>query len=332
VIRGSKIITVVPAGHAWSPPSGADVIEAEGRTVTPGLIDAHVHLTLAGDPDSNARATLLAGFTTVADLGSADGAGIRLRNDVANGRLAGPAIIAAGSWIGAKGGVCEFGGATVDGVDQARARARSDIEAGADLLKVCITGWPKDAVAFPDSIELKAPSLDAVVSVARSAGRPVFAHAIGQAGALLAASHGVRALAHTPVVDSAAAAALARSGITVISTLASLGPRPGGEEVRQSMRRLHAAGVPVVLGTDAGVLPHGQNARELVALTEAGFTTADALRAATLKAAALLKAPGVGEIKEGRTADLVLVQGDPLQNIHVMEKPVLVLKGGRRVR
>lgn len=332
VIRAGKIASIVPPTRNWRPPDHAEVIDAAGRTVTPGLIDAHVHLTLAGDPDSNARATLFAGFTTVADLGSADGAGVRLRDRVARGRVPGPTIIAAGSWIGARGGVCEFGGATVDDVEGARARARGDIAAGADLLKVCVTGWPKDAVSYPDSVEFKAPSLDAVMSVARAAYRPVFAHAIGQAGALLAASHGVRALAHTPIVDSAGAAALARSGVTVISTLASLGPRPGGEEVRQSMRRLHAAGVPIVAGTDAGVLAHGQNARELVALTEVGFTPADALRAATIGAADLLNAATIGEIKVGGTADLVMVQGDPLQDIHVMEKPVLVLKGGRPVR
>jgi imidazolonepropionase-like amidohydrolase len=86
------------------------------------------------------------------------------------------------------------------------------------------------------------------------------------------------------------------------------------------------------MGTDAGVLPHGQNARELVALTEVGFTPADALRAATVRAAALLQTPRIGEIKVGGTADLVVVEGDPLQDIHVMEKPVLVLKGGRQAR
>jgi imidazolonepropionase-like amidohydrolase len=332
VIRDGKITSLVPPRRDWRPPDHADVIDADGRTILPGLIDAHVHLTLAGDPDSNAHATLLAGFTTVADLGSADGAGIRLRDEVAQGRAIGPTIIAAGSWIGTRGGVCEFGGATVDDAEGARARTRADIAAGADLIKVCVTGWPKDAVTHPDSVELKAPLLDAVVTIARAGHRPVFAHAIGQAGALLAASHGVRALAHTPIVDSAAAAALARSGITVISTLASLGSRPGGEEVRQSMRRLHAAGVPIVAGTDAGVLAHGQNARELVALTEAGFTPADALRAATVGAAALLRTPSIGEIKAGGAADLVLVQGDPLKDIHVMQNPVLVLKRGRAVR
>jgi imidazolonepropionase-like amidohydrolase len=331
VVRGGRIVALRPPGRRWQPPAGAQVIDLENRTVLPGLIDAHVHLTLAGDPDSNARATLLAGFTTVADLGSAGEAGIRLRDRIAKGQVPGPRIIAAGSWIGERGGVCEFGGATVHGAAEARARARADLKAGADILKVCVTGWPADAVAHPDSIELGAELLDAVMAAARAARRPVFAHAIGQAGALLAAKHGVRALAHTPVVDSAGAAALARTRVRVISTLASLGPRPGGPEVMASFRLLRRAGVPIVLGTDAGVLPHGQNARELAALTKAGLSPAEALRAATIDAAALLGATDAGEIKVGAPGDLVVVEGDPLEDIHVVERPELVVQGGRTV-
>lgn len=332
VVRGGKIVALQPPERRWQPSPGAQVIDLKDRTILPGLIDAHVHLTLAGDPDSNARVTLLAGFTTVADLGSAGGAGIRLRDRIAKGEVPGPRIIAAGSWIGERGGVCEFGGATVHGAAEAGARARADLEVGADLLKLCVTGWPADAVGHPDSIELGAAPLDAVMAAARAARRPVFAHAIGQAGALLAANHGVRALAHTPVVDSAGAVALARTGVRVISTLASLGPRPGGPEVRASFRLLRRAGVAIVLGTDAGVLPHGQNARELVALTEVGLSPAEALRAATSDAAALLGATDAGEIKVGAAGDLVVVNGDPLENIHLVERPVLVIQGGRIVR
>jgi imidazolonepropionase-like amidohydrolase len=307
------------------------VVDLTGRTILPGLIDAHVHLTLAGDPDSNALATLRAGFTTVVDLGSADGAGVRLRDAIARGRAAGPRVIAAGSWIGARGGVCEFGGATVNGAAEAAERTRADLDAGADLIKVCITGWPQDAVAFPDSVELKAAPLGAVMKVAGGAHRMVIAHAIGQAGALLGASHGVKALAHTPVVDSAGAAALRRSGVWVISTLASLGPRPGGKEVLASFRRLRAAGVPVVLGTDAGVLAHGRNARELAALTDAGLTPAEALRAATIDAARLLGRTDLGEIMVGAVADFVVVAGDPLQDITLLQHPEMVVQGGRAV-
>lgn len=331
VVRGGRIVALEPPSARWKPPSGARVLDIDGRTVLPGLIDAHVHLTLGGDPDSNALATLRAGFTTVVDLGSAGGAGVRLRDAIAGGRVPGPRVIAAGSWIGAKGGVCEFGGATVNGPAEAAARARGDLAAGADVLKVCVTGWPKDAVAFPDSIELKAEPLAAVLQVAGTRHRMVFAHAIGQAGALLAASQGVRALAHTPVVDSSAAVELGRTGVRVISTLASLGPGPGGPEVLASFRRLRAEGVPIVLGTDAGVLAHGGNAQELVALTDAGLTPAEAIRAATIDAASLIGRSELGEIRLGAAADLVVVSGDPLQDIHLLQRPDQVVLGGRVV-
>ena len=331
VIRHGSIVAIDAPRAGWRPPANARVIELDGRTLLPGLIDAHVHLTLAGDPDSNARATLRAGFTTVLDLGSSDGAGIRLRDAIAAGRVEGPRVIAAGSWIGVTGGVCEFGGATVRDAAEAGARARSDLGRGADVLKVCVTGWPKDAVAFPDSVELKAGPLAAVMSVARSADRPVFAHAIGRAGALLAAEAGARALAHTPVVDSAAAAVLARTGTRVISTLASLGPRPGGDEVRRAFGILRKAGVPVVLGTDAGVLAHGKNAEELLALADAGLSPAEALRAATVDAAALLGLRQIGEIAVGKAADFVVVEGDPLSDLRTVERPALVVKAGRPV-
>ena len=100
VVRGGRIVAIHEPRAGWRPPAGARVVELDGRTVLPGLIDAHVHLTLAGDPDSNARATLHAGFTTVLDLGSSDGAGIKLRDAIAAGRVEGPRMIVAGSWIG----------------------------------------------------------------------------------------------------------------------------------------------------------------------------------------------------------------------------------------
>ena len=330
VVRGGRIVEMRAPG-TYAVPAGARVEDLAGRTVLPGLIDAHVHLTLAGDPDSNALATLRAGFTTVMDLGSSGGAGVRLRDAIGRGAVRGPRVIAAGSWIGARGGVCEFGGATVSGADEARDRARSDLEAGADVLKVCVTGWPKDAVAYPDSVELTSAPLAAVMRVAAEGRRPVFAHAIGQAGALLAVRAGVRALAHTPVVDSTGAAALEHAGATVISTLASLGPRPGGDAIRESFRRLHQAGVRIVLGTDAGVLAHGQNAAELAALTDAGLTPAEALRAATSDAAALLGAKDLGEIRVGAAGDFVVVEGNPLRDVRLLERPVLVVQGGRTV-
>ncbi|HEU4952990.1 MAG TPA: amidohydrolase family protein, partial [Gemmatimonadales bacterium] len=169
VVRDGRIVEIRPSAAQVKLPPGTRNLDLRGRTILPGLIDAHVHLTLAGDPAANALATLRAGFTTVVDLGSAGGAGLRQRDRIARGEVPGPSVIAAGSWIGAKGGVCEFGGATVAGAEEARRRARSDLDAGADLLKVCVTGWPADAVAAPDSIELGPGPLDAVLEVARAA-------------------------------------------------------------------------------------------------------------------------------------------------------------------
>jgi imidazolonepropionase-like amidohydrolase len=331
VIRDGRIAQVVPPSGTWRAPADAQVIDLSGRTLLPGLIDAHVHLTLGGDGRRNADATLRAGFTTVLDLGSANGAGLSLRGIVASGETPGPRIISAGSWIGIKDGVCEFGGATVGTAGEAAARARSDQAAGADVLKVCVTGWPAEAVAVPDSVQLKRPMLAAVLDVARETTTPVFAHAIGQAGALLAAEAGARALAHTPIVDSAAAARLAASGVYVISTLATLGAGPVKEQLLRSFHLLRRAGVQVVAGTDAGVLPHGQNARELLALAEAGLTPLEAIRAATVTAAQLLSEPGLGRIGVDAIADLVVVEGDPLQDLTVLRQPLMVIRGGRVV-
>lgn len=332
VLSGGHITQMHHAGDGWKPPAGSIVRSVEGQTILPGLVDAHVHLTLAGKPEANAAATLRAGFTTVIDLGSIDGGGVRLRNEVASGRTLGPRIIAAGSWIGTRNGVCEFGKATITTAAEAVARTRSDIDAGADLIKLCVTGWPADAVAAPDSVEFKAPLMNAVMPVAQAANRPVYAHAIGQAGALLAVASGVRALAHTPIVDSASAVRIAKSGVFVISTLATLTQGPGGSEVRLSFQRLHRAGARIVLGTDAGVLAHGKNADELVALTIAGLTSIEALRAATLAPAALLGSSDLGEIAVGNRGDLLAVSGDPLQDISVTSHPQLVVLSGRIVQ
>jgi imidazolonepropionase-like amidohydrolase len=328
VVRDGRIVEIQAPATVRKPAAGARTVDLDGRTVLPGLIDAHVHLTLAGDPAANALATLRAGFTTVVDLGSAGGAGPRLRDRIARGEAPGPSVIAAGSWIGAKKGVCEFGGATVSGAEEARSRAQADLEAGADLLKVCVTGWPADAVAAPDSVELGPGPLDAVLKVARGARRPVYAHAIGRAGALLAAEHGVRALAHTPIVDSATAVRLKATGVAVISTLATSTRGPQAGELRRSFRLLRSAGVPIVLGTDAGVLPHGRNADEILALVQAGLTPAEAIRAATLEPAALLGRKDLGEIAVGAAADFVVVAGDPLADPGLLAQPALVLKGG----
>ena len=332
VLEDGRITGLFRPGQRWILPPRATRIVVGDRTILPGLIDTHVHLTLGGSPEANALATLRAGFTTVVDLGSVALGALALRDSIAAGRLPGPTVVAAGSWIGARNGVCEFGGATVRTAREGGDRARDDVAAGVDVLKVCVTGWVADAIAAPDSVEFTEDRIEAVAAVAVVSGRSWFAHAIGRAGALLAAARGARALAHTPIIDSSSAARLAEYKVVVISTVASLSQQPGGSEVVRSLRLLKGAGVPIAFGTDAGVLPHGTNARELVALVDAGFTPAEALRAATITAAELIDMQGRrGEVLVGAAADLVLVRGDPLQDIGVVMQPAMVIKGGRLV-
>lgn len=143
---------ILARGHNLRVPASVSVIDASSSTILPGLIDAHVHLTIAGSPRANAEQTLRAGFTTVADLGSANAAGVQLKRLIEQDSVLGPSMIAAGSWIGGKGGVCEFGGATIRGAAEAKARAEQDLATGADMLKVCVSGWIDDAAIFPDSV------------------------------------------------------------------------------------------------------------------------------------------------------------------------------------
>ena len=329
ILIRNGVITAI--GRNVRVPAGAQEVDATRYTVLPGLVDAHVHLTLQGRPRDNARKTLEAGFTLVADLGSAAGGGVRLRRLIDADSIAGPRIVAAGSWIGGRGGVCEFGGATIRGAAEARARAEQDIAAGADLLKVCVTDWLDPSVAHPDSVELTDDEMAAIASAGEAAHVRLVAHAIGPAGVTLALRHGVRLFAHTPVVDSAGALALARSKACVVTTLSTLLQGNAADSLRASFRRLRAAGVRLVAGTDAGVLAHGKNADELVTLVAMGLTPREAIAAGTFEAAGCLGLPAYGRLVVGSPADLVGVVGDPLEDVSRLRAPGFVMKGGRVV-
>src|SRR4029079_7315763 len=151
-VRGSRIVAAGARGDV-AIPEGASRIELPSAILLPGLIDAHVHLTLAGPPAANARATLAAGFTTVQDLGAAPYANIALRDAIAAGRIPGPRVVASGPWLGISGGTCDFNGIGVRGAEAFRKRVRQDVEHGVDLIQVCVTGWLADAVEQPSKYE-----------------------------------------------------------------------------------------------------------------------------------------------------------------------------------
>jgi imidazolonepropionase-like amidohydrolase len=337
LVDGGRITEVAPAAR-YRPRPGDRLMELDpASTLLPGLIDAHVHLSLGGQPRANAGAIVRAGFTTVADLGAVSQRMLMLRDSIAAGVVEGPRVLAAGLWIGVKGGVCEFTGIGVaGGAENFRDRVRQNLAAGADLIKACVTGWPNAAWTHPDSAELSADILAAMVDEAGRANRPVVAHALSPEGVRRALDAGVAGLVHAAYLDDALIARMRDRGTWLVPTLATLGAGDSsarGRGLVEAVARAFRAAVPLVYGSDGGVLPHGRNAQEALALLAAGIPAAEILRAATVNAArALGLSDSVGAIRPGMVADLIAVPGDPLADIGVLRRPLFVMARGRVIR
>ena len=275
LVRGGRIVGILPDAR-YRDGLADSTIDLRGATVLPGLIDAHVHLGIGGPYRNNALADLQAGFTTVVDLGARTTRMLRIRDSINAGQIRGPRVLAAGIWVGRKDGVCEFNGIGIaGGADAFRARVRENLQAGADVIKACVSGWPATAYADPNDVELPDSVLAAIVDEARRGGKMVIAHDISLGGVRAALRTGVSGLAHAAYVDAPTAREMRARGMFMVTTLASL---TGGSDTTAASRALvaatataHRAGVMLVFGTDGGVLPHGRNAAEFVALTRAGI-------------------------------------------------------------
>ncbi|HJR63233.1 MAG TPA: amidohydrolase family protein [Gemmatimonadaceae bacterium] len=336
LVRGGRIVEVQP--RARFTPAGADsVIDLGDMTVLPGLIDAHVHLAIGGTVRANALADLRAGFTTVVDLGSRTNRLLALRDSINAGHIPGPRVLAAGMWVGTRNGVCEFNGLGIaGGPDAFRQRVRENADAGSDVIKVCVSGWPADAYARPDEYEISDDALAAVTAEAHAREKLVIAHDISRAGVRAALRHGVDGLAHAAYLDDSTAEQLRERGTFLIPTLASLTARDSSAVSRALVAAValaHRTGLRLVFGTDGGVLPHGENAREMAALTAAGIPPIDVLRMATINAARALRLDdSVGTVARGMSADLIAVRGDPLVTLDVMRDVRWVMLRGSVVR
>jgi imidazolonepropionase-like amidohydrolase len=334
LVSGQKIAQVVP-GSAFDEKAARSVIDLGNATLLPGLIDGHVHLQIGGPPADNATATLRAGFTTLVDLGATSDAVLRLRDAIAAGNVEGPRILAAGRWIGTKNGICEFGGIGIaGGPENFRARVRENVDAGADLTKVCVSEWTAAAFAQPDAYEIKDDALAAVVEESRRSNRIVIAHAISLGGAKAASRAGVHGLAHAAYLDAATAAELRERDMLLIPTILTLAgaPGPAADALKASVATAHRAGVRLVFGTDGGVLPHGKNAAEFQALVNAGVPPIVAMRAATTTAAhAFGLADAIGSLDEGKFADIIAVDGDPVSDVTALQRIVFVMRNGRAI-
>jgi imidazolonepropionase-like amidohydrolase len=331
IVRDGKITAVEDASFVVRLAAKERIALPQNAILLPGLIDAHTHLAWAGGKNEDAaRATLMAGFTTVRNPGATGDADLALRSAIQQGRAAGPRMLIARAGLGAKGGICEstFGAPGVDSPDEARMRVQQLVANGADLIKICTGGGVIGRPAENAATEMKPEVIRAIVIEAHRLGRKVAAHAQGPEAIRAAALGGVDSIEHGGLIDDDAARVLAERRIPLVPTLARLAQNPQVYEATIArVRRARELGVPIVLGTDGTVLPHGENAREFDALAAIGMTPIETIRAATLDAARLLgMEQRIGVIEPGYEADLVAVTSLVPLDVKV------VIAGGRVVR
>jgi imidazolonepropionase-like amidohydrolase len=332
VVSGDRIAAVGRKGEVA--PKGEEINLGES-TLMPGMIDAHVHLNLGGAGEANARATLKAGFTTVQDLGALNYENIKIGNAIRDGKFPGPRVISSGPWIGVAGGTCDFKGIGVKGADAFRERVRKDVTEGADLIKVCAAGWLAEAAEKPDAYEISDDELRAAIEEAHALKRRVAVHALSERAIAASVEHGADLIAHGGFTSKATVAAMARRRIYQLPTLFSLkGSAPPAlyEKLRGHLSAAVRDGLPMAFGTDAGVIRHGENAKEFAELAAIGLTPPQVIRAATIDAAAAVGlADKTGVLKPGMYADIIAVEGNPLVDLDALQKVKFVMQAGRVV-
>jgi imidazolonepropionase-like amidohydrolase len=360
-------------------PPGAAVVDLGDATLLPGFIDSHTHLTDDFNPDyngarlldlqrtipekalrsaENARKTLMAGFTTVRDVGSSDFLDVGLRNAINTGIVPGPRMLVSVHALGSTGGHCDGSAGfrfdtfkhetgPEDGVinspDQARYAVRFNIKYGADIIKTCASGGvlsPTDDVDVP---QLSQAELNALVDEAHTLHRKTAAHAHGAEAAKRAIRAGIDSIEHGTFIDDEAMRMMHDRGTFLVPTLAvrvgiaeskfpPLVQAKADAAMKQQdnmVRRALALGVKIALGTDSSVYPHGDNAIEFALMAADGMTPAQALQAGTTSAAELLGLQDkVGALKPGMLADVVAVPGNPLTDIKVTQSVFFVMKDG----
>jgi imidazolonepropionase-like amidohydrolase len=376
VVQDGKITA---AGTRVQEPAGAEVIDLGNATLIPGLIDAHTHLTNEGSADWKkdeldrfkkpipqvaiestefARRTLMAGFTTVRDLGSSDLVDIGLRNAINEGMVPGPRMLVSVHAISARGGHCDDTAGyrpdllkepgpeqgVADGPDQVRAAVRYNTKHGADVIKVCASGGVLSLTDKVDSPQLTQAELDALVDESHALGRRTAAHAHGAEAAKRAIRAGIDSIEHGSFLDDQALDLMKQKGTYFIFTPVLcindrlkkagapanvVGKAAAATAAADSaFKRALARGVKLGFGSDAAVCPHGSQVAQFADMVRLGMKPLAALRAATSSDAQLLGRDDLGTLEPGKLADVVGVPGDPSRDITVVEKVFFVMKDG----
>ena len=381
IVVDDQRITRVVAG--FEAPAGANVIDLRSQTCMPGLIDLHVHLSGEISPTSyaedlvfnppdhtiraviNAQKTLMAGFTSVRDLGAPPGVSTALRNAINKGLVPGPRIQAAGFITSTGGHGDPTNGLRADlmgspgiergiinGPDAARGAVRQRYKESFDLIKIATTGGVLSLAKSADAPLLSDAELEAIVSTARDYGFPVATHAHGADGMKRAIRAGVTSIEHGTYMDDEAMALMKKHGTWYVPTISAgqyvvekakidgyfpdiVRPKAQavGPQILGTFSRAYKAGVKIAFGTDQGVARHGDNAREFEFMVQGGMPPLEALRAATLYAATVMGwEDRIGTVEAGKLADIVAVPADPRQDISTMSRVSFVMKDGAVVR
>lgn len=377
IVEGEKIKSVLK-GYI-TPEDGAVIVDLKGKTVYPGFIDMHVHIEgessptkyldryrlndadVAFDAAKYAYRTLLAGFTTVRDLGGS-GVNISLRNAISAGKVLGPRVYTAGKTISSTGGhgdptngnkaVLQGDPGPKDGVVNSPADARKAVRQryknGADWIKITATGGVLSVAKSGQNPQFTEEEIAAITSTAKDYGMKVAAHAHGDEGMYRAVKNGVKTIEHGTLIEATTMKLMIQKQAYLVPTIsagkfvAEKAKIPGfypaiivpkaiaiGAQIQQTFANAYKMGVPIAFGTDSGVSPHGDNAKEFGFMTEAGMPASEALQSATIVNAMLLDAEdSLGQIAAGFYADIVASNDNALENISTLENITFVMKNG----
>jgi imidazolonepropionase-like amidohydrolase len=378
VIDEGRIVRVAQGYVA--PQDGDKLISLRDYTVLPGLMDMHTHLMSQHSKDSyserffmdqaeyalrssvHARRTLMAGFTTVRDLGDNGVNSVALRKAIKEGWVPGPRIYTSGKALATTGGHADPTNSlrgdfrrdpgplegVINGPDDARKAVRQRYKDGADLIKLTATGGVLSLAASGDNPQFTDEELKAIVATAKDYNMTVAVHAHGTEGMKRAVLAGVDSIEHGTYMTDEVMELMKERGTYWVPTnmagewVAKKAQEPGylpeivrpkaaaiGPAIRETFRKAHAAGVKIAFGTDSGVSPHGENAREFELMVEGGMPPIKAIQSATLVAAQLLRIDDkLGTLEEKKLADVIAVKGNPLEDIRAMHEVVFVMKEG----